>query len=133
MLNRIRERLTRAVERRVDQRLDQCLDQRLDYRLEALRNEQRIEADALRDEVARVRDRVAADYGHLRTEFDRVAPQVAALEYRFESLRRQLSMSETDSAEAQTHAELEHERARLRLELISHYEERLRRLEEPTP
>jgi predicted nucleic acid-binding Zn-ribbon protein len=133
MFKRISDRLTRAVEWRVDERLDERLDQRLDQRLEDLLSEQRLEIDKLRRELGRVRDRFTADYGHMRTEFDRVAPQVAALEYRFESLRRQLSMPEPDSAEAQTHAELEHERARLRLELVSHYEERLRRLEEPSP
>ncbi len=123
MFNRIKNRLTLAVEHRVDRRFDERIDE--------LVRERDAQISAVRAELARVTDRFAADYGHMRTEFDRVAPQIAALEYRFESLRSQLVMPEPDSADAQARAELEHERARLRLELVSHYEERLRRLEEP--
>jgi hypothetical protein len=114
MLNRLKRRLTDAVNHRVDQRIDFLI---------------REHVGGVRHELDRVSDHFRADYGQMRTEFDRIAPQVAALEYRLDSLRRQLSIPEADSDEAQSRAELEHERARLRLELVAHYEERLRRLE----
>ena len=69
-----------------------------------------------------------ADYDFLRSEFDRLAPQLAALEYRVERLAN--APLDAGAEKATTTAALEHERARLRVELASHYEERLRRLEE---
>ncbi|WP_344052335.1 hypothetical protein [Microbacterium lacus] len=70
-----------------------------------------------------------ADYSFLRSEFDRLAPQLSALEYRFERLRDRVGDDVADDGAALRQAQLEHERARIRLELASHYEERLRRLE----
>ncbi|NII70369.1 hypothetical protein [Microbacterium ulmi] len=92
---------------------------------------------AIREEIARenadYESRLAgtqADFSYLRSEFDRIAPQLAALEQRFESLRHELSVAERDPDGILAQARREHERARLRLELVAHYEERLRRLED---
>ncbi|MCS3842117.1 hypothetical protein [Microbacterium sp. AK031] len=121
MLNRLRRRFDDAVYRRVDARFDE----RFNLRSEELfaRLEQ-----AQKDYEARL-DGSKADFSFLRSEFDRIAPQVAALEQRFEWVRLQLGDAARDDADALVQARLEHERARLRLELAAHYEERLRRLE----
>ena len=71
-----------------------------------------------------------ADFSYLRSEFDRIAPQLAALEQRFEAFRQQVALPERDADRILEDARAEHQRARLRLELAAHYEERLRRLEE---
>jgi septal ring factor EnvC (AmiA/AmiB activator) len=113
MFNRIRRRIDHAVSLRVDPRFE-GLKAEFDRRLSA--QEERF-------------TRLRADYGHLRTEFDRIAPQVAALEYRFERLSARVG-DPTDADAAREQAELEHERARLRLQLAAHYEERIRRLED---
>ncbi|WP_311257704.1 hypothetical protein [Microbacterium sp. WCS2018Hpa-9] len=117
MLDRIRRRLDVVVERRVDERLAAHLTPALE----------RIEV-AQREYEARLAG-TQADFSYIRSEFDRIAPQLAALEQRFESLRVRLEMSDLDHDDALVRAQLEHERARLRLELVAHYEERLRRLE----
>lgn len=121
MLNRLRRRFDDAVRRRVDARFDARFDARSEEHFARLERVQQ-------DYEARL-DGSKADFSFLRSEFDRIAPQVAALEQRFEWLRIQLGDSARDGAETLRQARLEHERARLRLELAAHYEERLRRLE----
>lgn len=121
MLNRARRRFDAAVERRVDERVEARLRERLDPALEDV-------ARAQRDYEARLGG-TQADFSYIRSEFDRLAPQVAALEQRFEWLRARLDLAELDSDTALVRAQAEHERARIRLELAAHYEERLRRLE----
>ncbi len=121
MLNRLRRRLDAAIEHRVDARVDTLVEARLS---DALR---RVD-EAQRDYDARLGGN-QADFSYLRSEFDRIAPQLAALEQRFEWLRITLDLEGIDPEGALARATLEHERARLRLELASHYEERLRRLE----
>jgi chromosome segregation ATPase len=113
MINRIRRRIDRAVSLRIDPRIE-ALRADLERRLAS--SEERI-------------TRLKADLGHVRTEFDRIAPQVAALEYRIERLSARLGEPD-DPGLARERAELEHERARIRLQLAAHYEERLRRLED---
>lgn len=113
MLNRIRRRLDEVVERRVDARLNQALE---GY------------SRAQRDFDARLAG-TQADFSYLRSEFDRIAPHLAALEQRFEWLRIQLELTESGTEDVLARARAEHERARIRLELAAHYEERLRRLE----
>lgn len=117
MLDRIRRRLDVVVERRVDERVATHLKPALEH-LERSQS----------DFEARLAG-TQADFSYIRSEFDRIAPQLAALEQRFESLRVRLQMSDIDHGDALVRAQLEHERARLRLELVAHYEERLRRLE----
>lgn len=117
MLNRFRRRLDALVERRVDERVGPRLDQAL----------QQLERSQ-RDYDARLAG-TQADFSYIRSEFDRIAPQLAALEQRFEALRLRLELPELDADDALGRARAEHERARIRLELASHYEERLRRLE----
>lgn len=121
MLNRIRRRLDAAVALRVDPRVDALVDARLAEMRESTERAQR-------DYDARLGG-TQADFSYLRSEFDRIAPQLAALEQRFEWLRNRLDLEESDPESALVRAKLEHERSRLRLELASHYEERLRRLE----
>lgn len=117
MLDRIRRRLDVVVERRVDDRLAAHLTPALE-RIERAQSEYEARLGGTQ-----------ADFSYIRSEFDRIAPQLAALEQRFESLRVRLEMSDIDHDDALVRARLEHERARLRLELVAHYEERLRRLE----
>lgn len=117
MLNRFRRRFDAAVATRVDARMDARIE-------EASATMER----AQRDYEARLGGN-QADFSYLRSEFDRIAPQVAALEQRFERLRNQLDLTGADPEDALVRAQAEHERARIRLELASHYEERLRRLE----
>ena len=119
MLNRIRRRIDAAVVRRVDARVDARLE-------EAFANLEGARADY----EARLAGN-QADFSYIRSEFDRIAPQVAALEQRFEWLRHQLDLANEDPESDLVRARAEHERARIRLELASHYEERLRRLESP--
>jgi hypothetical protein len=124
MFNRLKRRLDAAVARRVDEQVSRCLDAQLAQR--------DLDPEAVRrrsdDYEARLGG-LQADYSFLRSEFDRMAPQLAALEYRFERLRSRVNVSDSDDEDLVEEAKLEHERARLRLELASHYEERLRRLE----
>ena len=122
MLNRIRRRLDVAVERRIDAHLNEHLDARLAPVLEDI-------ARGQRDYEARLGG-TQADFSYIRSEFDRIAPQLAALEQRFEALRLRLEIDELDEESAVARALAEHERARVRLELAAHYEERLRRLED---
>ncbi len=117
MLNRLRRRLDAVVERRVDARVDARLRGAVEQ----------FDA-AQRDYEARLAG-TQADFSYIRSEFDRIAPQLAALEQRFEWLRVRLDVADLEPDEALTRAQAEHERARLRLELAAHYEERLRRLE----
>lgn len=117
MLNRLRRRIDVMVERRVDARVNE----RLEAALEQV-------AASQRDYDARLTG-TQADFSYVRSEFDRIAPQLAALEQRFEALRGRLALEDADSDDVLSRARAEHERARLRLELASHYEERLRRLE----
>lgn len=117
MLNRFRRRLDALVERRVDARMTTATEDVL----------RRVE-QAQRDYEARLGG-TQADFSYIRSEFDRIAPQLAALEQRFEALRLDLAVAEIDPDDALVRARAEHERARLRLELAAHYEERLRRLE----
>ncbi|WP_091231845.1 hypothetical protein [Microbacterium sp. 3J1] len=105
----------------MDARVDARVDARLAEALAAVDRSQR-------DYDARLGG-TQADFSYIRSEFDRIAPQLAALEQRFEWLRNRLELDEPDPENALVRARLEHERARLRLELASHYEERLRRLE----
>ncbi|WP_309103257.1 hypothetical protein [Microbacterium sp.] len=118
MLKRLRRRMDEAVERRVDARVAVKLEQVL-AELEK----------SQRDYEARLGG-TQADFSFIRSEFDRIAPQLAALEQRFEALRAQIDLTDVDPAHALVLARAEHERARLRLEIASHYEERLRRLED---
>lgn len=129
MLNRLRRRLDALVERRVDARVDALVDGRVDARVgprleEALR---RVE-DSQRDYEARLAG-TQSDFSYIRSEFDRIAPQVAAIEHRLEALRLRLALDDVSQDDVLVRAQAEHERARLRLELAAHYEERLRRLE----
>lgn len=71
MLNRIRRRIDAAVVRRVDARVDARLE-------EAFANLEGARADY----EARLAGN-QADFSYIRSEFDRIAPQVAALEQRF--------------------------------------------------
>lgn len=114
MLNRIRRRLDAVVERRVDARIGRVVE----------------ESERARADYEARLGGTQADFSYLRSEFDRMAPQLAALERRFEALRQQLSIPEGDPGSVLAEARAEHERARLRLELAAHYEERLRRLED---
>ena len=122
MLNRFRRRFDAAVAARVDARVDARMGPRLAEARESIEHAQR-------DYDARLGG-TQADFSYLRSEFDRIAPQLAALEQRFEWLRSQLQIDEIDADSALAMAKQEHERARMRLELASHYEERLSRLEE---
>lgn len=117
MLNRLRRRVDAVVERRVDAKVSAILEPAL----------QGIE-NLHRDYEARLSG-TQADFSYIRSEFDRIAPQLAALEQRFEALRVRLASNDIDQDDALVRAQAEHERARLRLELAAHYEERLRRLE----
>ncbi|VXB12519.1 conserved hypothetical protein [Microbacterium sp. 8M] len=125
MLNRFRRRLDAAIRHRVDARADERIEERIEERIAPLLEQW---DRAQRDYEARLGGN-QADFSYLRSEFDRIAPQLAALEQRFEALRLQLDASRMDPEDALSRAQLEHERARLRLELAAHYEERLRRLE----
>jgi hypothetical protein len=113
MLNRLRRRLDAAIARRVDARMDPKLQ-------EITRLQQDYEARL---------GGMQADFSYIRSEFDRIAPQVAALEQRFEQLRVSLDAGGLTPDDTLTRAQAEHERSRIRLELAAHYEERLRRLE----
>lgn len=125
MLNRLRRRLDVAIARRIDARWHELT--------RALHEDRVRELDGLRREMRELADHFGGDYGYMRAEFDRIAPQVAALEYRMEEVRRAMDIDVSDDATALRKAEIEHERARLRLELVAHYEERLRRLETVAP
>lgn len=103
-------------------RFDDAVARRIDRRLATHEAEER----RTREEYEARLGGLQADYDFLRSEFDRLAPQLAALEYRLERNDR----AEPNLVRDLSTAELEHERARMRLELASHYEERLRRLEE---
>jgi chromosome segregation ATPase len=125
MFNRLKRRLDAAVTRRVDEQVSLRLAEQLAQRELDLESIARSGADY----EARLGG-LQADYSFLRSEFDRMAPQLAALEYRFERLRSQIGLNDPNHDEQiLERAALEHERARLRLELAAHYEERLRRLE----
>ncbi|WP_458041067.1 MULTISPECIES: hypothetical protein [Bacteria] len=120
MLKRFRTRLDAAVARRVDRALKQLRDE-IDVERENLRGE--------REEYeARLRGN-QADFSFLRSEFDRLAPQLASLEVRFERLRNELDLPPLNPDTELQRARAEHERARLRLQAVSRFEERLRRLE----
>lgn len=113
MLNRLRRRLDGAITRRVDARMEQRLQ-------DVTRTQQEYEARLAGSQ---------ADFSYLRSEFDRIAPQVAALEQRLEQLRVRLEIDGLGPDDALARAQAEHERSRIRQELAAHYEERLRRLE----
>jgi chromosome segregation ATPase len=113
MFSSLRRRLDNAVRRRVDEHI-------VAYETEAQR---------VRDDYEARLGGLQADYDFLRSEFDRLAPQLASLEYRIE----RLSSGAEAPGDEQASAAAEHERARLRMEIVSHYEERLRRLEEARP
>lgn len=122
MLNRLKRRLDAAVAWRVDERVSHRLDAAL----------ARLDLESVARQHADYEARLGglqADYSFLRSEFDRIAPQLAALEYRFERLRARVDPDEASDEDLVERAEREHERARIRLELAAHYEERLRRLE----
>jgi len=121
MLNRFRRRLDAAIALRVDARVDARLSRETAALLEQVDR-------AHQDFEARLAG-TQADFSYIRSEFDRIAPQLAALEQRFEALRLQLDSADMEPDDALDRAQLEHERARMRLELAAHYEERLRRLE----
>lgn len=121
MLQRIKDRFTAAIAWRADERIAEAARHDIATREEVRMLHQRM------DDLDR---RFGGDYGYMRAEFDRIAPQVAALEYRLEALRDRLELPEEDEESTSRRAALEHERARLRMELVSHYEERLRRLED---
>ncbi|MFD4959993.1 hypothetical protein [Microbacterium sp. NPDC058389] len=113
MFSSLRRRLDNAVTRRVDEHI-------VNYEADARR---------VRDDYEARLGGLQADYDFLRSEFDRLAPQLASLEYRLERLS-----SGADALGGEpVNAAADHERARLRMELVSHYEERLRRLEEARP
>ena len=120
MLKRFRTRLDAAVARRVDKALAQ------------LRDEIEVERENLRGEREEYEARLRgnqADFSFLRSEFDRLAPQLASLEVRFERLRNELDLPPLNPDTELQRARAEHERARLRLQAVSRFEERLRRLE----
>lgn len=98
--------------------------------------------DALAGEVADLRgrlDAVAGEASWAANELARLAPQLAALEQRYERDHRgethttALTGAPGELAEAGSVLEQvrsEHDRVRARLSLVSAYEERLRRLEQ---
>jgi hypothetical protein len=98
--------------------------------------------DALAGEVADLRgrlDAVAGEASWAANELARLAPQLDALELRYERDHRghthttALTGGPAELAEAGSVLEqvrVEHDRVRARLSLVSSYEERLRRLEQ---
>jgi phage shock protein A len=125
MFNRLKRRFDAAVSWRVDEQVSRSLDAQL-----ARRDLDAGQLAARRADYEARLGGLQADYSFIRSEFDRLAPQLAALEYRFERLRSRLDLPESDIEGARALAEIEHERARVRLEVATSYEERLRRLEE---
>lgn len=136
MRKRISDRISRAISWRVDERLAaQPRSSEVDDALAAVA--------ALTDRIAEnernlkiVSERVDDLREHvdfMGATYDRMEPQLAALEWRMEDMRYRVRHIANDGEldELAAEARAEHERARIRLELASHYEERLRRLEEP--
>lgn len=119
MRKRISDRISRAISWRVDERIAAG---------ERIRN-----LEAQLAEANNRLQRMSDDLGFMRATYDRMEPQLAALEWRMEDLRYRVRHIANDGEldELAAEARAEHERARIRLELASHYEERLRRLEEP--
>ncbi|WP_210509017.1 hypothetical protein [Naasia sp. SYSU D00057] len=93
------------------ERLRQAIQWRVNVALDPVHHEIRV----LHEEVDR-----------LRRDVDRLTPQVASLETRLADLRE----APTGAAAEVLDVQREHERVRLRMQAVSHYEERLRRLEE---
>ena len=130
MRRRLNERLGSALNRRVDKSVAAAMEAYVDGRLAPVWSW--LEGLNARADETREVSAIA------RSDIDRLAPQVAALERRLEDLRAALiaardgseAILRDDAAQALIdEARAEHERARIRLEIAAHYEERLRRLE----
>ena len=135
MRKRLSARFSSAVDWRVDERVDARLSQSVEDTVQRLQEPLAEWLHALNRRLDELQD----EYLFARSEMDRIGPQVAALERRLEGLRIALAdqqdRGDTEPAgdsysDLLEEARLEHERARIRLEIASHYEERLRRLEE---
>ena len=95
------------------------------------------QAETLREQRSEVR-RLAGQVTALRTDFERMAQQLAATETRIEDLRERVDPEVFDGtteerAEARSLVEevrREHEQIRIRFQVVSNYEERLSRVEE---
>jgi predicted nucleic acid-binding Zn-ribbon protein len=95
-----------------------AIEWRVDVRLDGIRHE----LDGVRRELHEVREAT----GDFRRDFDRLIPQIAALETRLADLdERGLTAGDQERLDLAR----ENERIRIKLQAISHYEERLRRLE----
>lgn len=106
-------------------------------RVDRLGERVRNQAEKLREQrkdLTRVTKQVTA----LRTDFDRMAQQLAATETRIELLRERVEAevydgTDAERAEARSLVEeirREHEQVRVRFQVVSNYEERLSRVEE---
>jgi hypothetical protein len=78
----------------------------------------------MRAEFRALQDGLGENVAFMRSEFDRLLPHVASLETRLADLGDGRLASDGDAGRA-----LEEERVRIQLQAVSHYEERLRRLE----
>jgi hypothetical protein len=103
----------------------------LDWRVQEAMLPIRADIDRLRGEVSGVHADIAAiheglgeNVAFMRSEFDRLLPHVASLETRLADLADGRLLSAGDAGRG-----LEEERIRIQLQAVSHYEERLRRIE----
>lgn len=111
--------------RRIAARHDRIVQSQVDAEVAPLREE----IDALRAHVEQLRLKVEA----LGWDLDSVTPHLAALEERFADRAFEEKLERADLSDAdRTVVEMmttEHTRISARLQAVSHYEERLRRLE----
>jgi predicted nucleic acid-binding Zn-ribbon protein len=100
-------------------RLTAAIEWRIDERVQGIRGDLRdtqAELEVVRLELQSTRQIAEA----MRNELDRIIPHIAALETR---------IADGPGAESSTSTAREQDRMRVQLQAISHYEERLRRLE----
>jgi chromosome segregation ATPase len=133
-----RLRPTRSLVGRIDTRVDRTMRQHDTLRATVERQAKQIER--LQATVAKMNERalpVEQDAKTRMIQHGRMSVQVGMLEKRMGELEERLSTGrlvgdDADLAEAHNVLDLvrrEHERIRVRLQLVSHYEERLRRVE----
>jgi hypothetical protein len=102
--------------------------------IEAKLDRQAKQIDALTKGLASVKERlrpVEVEHGRLRVQVGVVEERMGRLEQRLESgsfVADDASMAEARSLVDEVRKE--HEQARVRMQIVSHYEERLRRVEE---